>query len=235
MWANYQILDSISYSIGVPFPGPSRKFFSALSVVSIDFISFDCIFGSSNPYMGVYIWSSGVIVVSLINGVVYLARHLRIKLDFRWNGEEHKRLVREHTFAFLFLTYLLVPPITRMQLQAMNCIIVNGRLYMRSNTMVECTAPGYKAFRVLDTLFVIIYMTLPFIWCRLLYRKREKLNPSSSNLEEALELRSTFKGLEPLSFLFSPYMPRCIIVLYTFQYLMTATPSRPPLQLLRSV
>jgi hypothetical protein len=50
VWANYQIVQSVSWSLDVSFPVPFTQMLSLLSVFSFDFLSLECIFEDSNHF-----------------------------------------------------------------------------------------------------------------------------------------------------------------------------------------
>ena len=88
---------------------------AALSVFSFDFLSTDCY--TKNHLNAVIVWSVVPIFIILVNGFVFAVRHC---LD----ESRHAELVRFHMYAFLLVSYLVTPPVTFQQFQALKCIEV---------------------------------------------------------------------------------------------------------------
>ena len=123
------------------------------------------------------------------------------------SDERGKVLTRQHTFWLLMLSYLVLPPTTRKQFQSLDCEAVTDGSYLRVDTSVSCTSTRFKSFAVADGLFIFIYLSIPLLWLLMLCRNRERLNPKSDTLEEALEIRNQDVELKPLAFLFESYHP----------------------------
>ena len=85
---------------------------AALSVFSFDFLSTDCY--TKNHLNAVIVWSVVPIFIVLVNGFVFAVRHC---LD----ESRHAELVRFHMYAFLLVSYLVTPPVTFQQFQALKC------------------------------------------------------------------------------------------------------------------
>ena len=80
------------------------------------------------------------------------------------------------------------------------------------DTSIDCESSIYKSFRVVDGLFIFVYMSIPFVWLVLLARKHKRLavenDPASElDLQEHLAKRNSDPELQPLAFLFIVYQP----------------------------
>ena len=78
------------------------------------------------------------------------------------------------------------------------------------DTSVNCALPDYRAFRVVNGLFIWCYMSVPLSWFVLLFRLRGRLNPPTTSADAGLVLwmRDRDPTLAPVRFLFSVYQPR---------------------------
>lgn len=133
-FATYQIIQSVQWSVGIPFPSVFQAFLRILSLLSFDFLSPQCFTNSNSYYITTLIWSFGPIFLTLLNFLVFIARVF-------FNGEERKggepRLVREHFGFFLILSFVVLPPVSLKQFQALDCVPVAGANYVRVNTAVN--------------------------------------------------------------------------------------------------
>lgn len=91
--------------------------------------------------------------------------------------------------------------------QALDCIELAGRTYLRVDTSVSCDGSKYATFAALDATFITAYMAIPLLWLLLLWRRRKSLSPPTSDPGLALYLRSTDESLKQLRFLFQDYTP----------------------------
>ena len=67
------------------------------------------------------------------------------------------------------------------------------------------------SFCAVNGLFIFVYMSVPVVWLILLYRLRDRLNPSVSlSMDKGLALwiRNRDPKLKHARYLFSPYQPR---------------------------
>jgi len=65
-WANYQIVQSVSWSLDVSFPSPFKDMLSLLSFFSFDFLNPDCNFEESNHFTAVYLWTLAPIAFAVL-------------------------------------------------------------------------------------------------------------------------------------------------------------------------
>lgn len=208
IWGTYQIIESISWSLDVVFPYPYSKLMNGLSIFSFDFIPLDCLFKNSNHFTYVYIWSIVPILLVLFIFVTYLIRNNQTRGDVSL----HYKLVRQHSYAALLLSFVMLPPVSRVQLQALDCLSIANRLYLRVDTSISCETKSFSQFVLIDVLFIILYLSIPLVWVCLLYRVGDHLNPKSgatitrgSLIQRQIE--NDFE-LQPLKFLFYVYKPQ---------------------------
>ena len=92
----------------------------------------------------------------------------------------------------------------------MNCVTIAGGNYLRVDTSVVCTSPRYRTFRIVTTIFILCYMSVPLSWLLNLFRLRGRLNPPTTSADAGLVLwmRDRDPSLAPVHFLFSVYQPR---------------------------
>jgi len=206
-----QIIQSVTWNLDVRFPEPFLTMVNALSIFSFDFLSLECVRNDSNHFTSVLLWSITPIVVALFGLVVYVARDFAAsKASGRpfseWRGtEEHSRHVREHTYWFLLLTYVVLPPVSRKQFQALDCMAIAGHDYVRVDTSINCDSSEFQAFKAVNGLFIFIYLSIPVLWGALLWRKRDRLCEMTARAQKA---RETDSGLRPLRFLYACYEPK---------------------------
>jgi hypothetical protein len=113
VWGTYQIVQSVTWSLDVEFPAPFTTMMGGLSVFSLDFLSLECAFQKSDMFVSVYLWSAAPVVVAVLLGAVHALRR-------RWSSSSssHADLDRQHAYLYLLLSFLVVPVVTRKQLQA---------------------------------------------------------------------------------------------------------------------
>ena len=92
----------------------------------------------------------------------------------------------------------------------MNCVTIAGGNYLRVDTSVVCSSSRYRTFRIVNTVFILLYMSVPLSWLVLLFRLRGRLNPPTSSADAGLVLwmRDRDPTLAPVRFLFTVYQPR---------------------------
>jgi hypothetical protein len=198
-----QIVQSVSWTLDVSFPAPFSKMLGFMSFFSFDFISLECIIEGSTHFTKVLAWSLVPITIALLVILVHFTR-------MRVSGS--KVSTANLTFQLLLLGYLILPPVTLKQLQALDCVEVADKRYLRVDTSIDCDSQEFKSFLVVNSLFITAYLSTPLIWLALLLFKRESLNPSDqrtdgggSDKKLSLFLRDQDKGIRPLFFLVGPY------------------------------
>ena len=92
--------------------------------------------------------------------------------------------------------------------QALDCITVAGRRYVKVDTSLDCDSSESRFFRLLDGFFIAIYLGIPLLWLLLLCRRRAEMNPRTLDLRLKYYLRDRNVVLDPLRFLFDVYRPQ---------------------------
>ena len=203
MIITYQIVASVSVTLGVTFPAPFPLFLEALSIFSFDWISAECLTGSY--YTFVLFWSIGPIFLSLLVLLVFTLRACLAS-----DRAARKIIKREHLYVFIAITFLVLPTVTSHLFKALDCIDVNGANVLRVDTSIDCLSPRYTTFKVADVAFVALYLGVPTFWAVMLWRKRDRLNPKSGDVAKTLAEARTSGGTVPLLFLFEIYKPRLV-------------------------
>jgi hypothetical protein len=181
----------------VEFPSPFTEMMSALSVFSFDFLSFECFFPNSDYFLSVYLWAT--IPVALAIALVFVHA---VRLATRGGN------AAEVANRLLLLGFLSLPVVSLKLFQALDCVEVAERSYLRIDTSVVCDSQQYKSFALVDGLFIVIYMSMPLVWLALLQKNKGRLNPGSgTDKKHALFLRDSDQGLAHLRFLFAAYKP----------------------------
>jgi hypothetical protein len=121
--------------------------------------------------------------------------------------EKILKLQRRRAYYILLFTYLVLPSVSLKQFQALDCIIIADRSYLRIDTSISCDSTKFGTFAVFDACFIAIYMSLPLIWLVLLFNSRHRLNPPAYDSSLKQYIRDNDKSLGSLSFLFQPYRP----------------------------
>jgi hypothetical protein len=187
----------------VNFPAPFKQMLSLLSVFSFDFLAADCLVEGSNHFTSVYLWSAIPIAIGLLLVLVHFVRARRPGSTIS---------TADLTYQLLLLGYLVLPSVSLKQLQALDCVEVAGKRYVRIDTSVDCDSQDFRVFRFVDILFITAYLSIPLIWLALLLSRRDSLNPApttGSDNKLALFLRDQDEKLLPLRFLFNSYFPAC--------------------------
>ena len=208
LWSSYQIIQSCSWNLDVEFPPLFSSLINLLSVFSFDFLALECLQKNSNHFTSVALWSVIPAIMGLTIVLVYFAR----KYYYKKEHLDDSLLYQQHAWYFLMLTYLVLPPVSRKQLQALDCEAINESSYLRTDTSIDCESAEFKSFAALDFFFLAIYLSIPLVWSALLWRVRNRLNPPSKNYKDAkaaMAKRSQDIELKPLAFLFSVYKADC--------------------------
>ena len=224
-WSTYQIVQSITWNIEIALPKPFSTMENFLSLFSFDFLSPDCLTGGSSHSKSVYIWTALPVVLTVLNWVLYKLRRVLRNAEIGAPGgnvqaqilqaTSRRNLKRTHIYWFLMGTYLCVPSVTRAQFQAIDCLKLPGAgRYLRVDTSVNCETDAFTQFAVLDSIFLVVYISIPILWLSLLWRKRVRLmsyaNFASFRVQSNNMEKKNIDGLWTYSFLFSAYKPTCV-------------------------
>jgi hypothetical protein len=182
----------------------------ALSIFSLDFLALECLNlqGSWNVYYTTVItWCllPLVIAIGVILIGVFRCTKLVLVTDYKAAAS---RIVNQHVWVLLFLSYVVLPPVSNKQLQVFDCIdLESGESYLRSDTSIDCDSSGYSKFSSVVIMFILLYQLIPITWMFLLYKRRHSLNPPTSSDDKQLSLfiRDNDPSLASLKFLFKDY------------------------------
>jgi len=201
-YSTYQITSSVAWTSETEFPQPFAKMLQVMSIFSLDFLDLSCVQNAS-VFTTVIVWSLFPVALEVFCLILYFIRRARAHTRV-----ESKEILRQHSGFFFVMTYAVMPPICRHQFQVLDCINITGNDYLRSDTTVDCNSAGYNAFKILDVILILGWMSVPLIWLSILYRKRHRLNPSNAvDMSHALRLQRADKGLNASSFLWAVYQP----------------------------
>jgi hypothetical protein len=135
-----QIIQSVSWSLDVDFPSPFKEMLGALSFFSFDFLSFECLFQSSNQMTSVYIYSAAPLLVAAMLVSVHAIRG-------GFSADASSQSTASLTFRLMLLTYLVLPPCTLKQVrrdissalsckydvirsQLVSCLVLSSKLWI---------------------------------------------------------------------------------------------------------
>jgi len=144
----------------VDFPYPYSTFLWCLNnipLLTFDVLSFECYFEHSSYFYGVYIISLLPIVILAIIGFVAVARHL-IAPSVQANARD--------SFAALFLSSLMLPPVSRKLLSSLNCVYFphSNESLLSDDTSISCNSDSYARFKVFAVMILVIYLSVPLVW-----------------------------------------------------------------------
>lgn len=177
----------------------------------------------SNLIADVYLWTT-------LPTAIYLFIFSSFVLRARSPNADVVALKGQHSYYFLFVSYVSLPAVALKQFQvrpplvfasfiysfkliaprisqALDCIAIANGEYLRIDTSVDCRSTVYQTFRVVDAFFIAVYMTLPLTWLVALWRLRSHLVPEAISQDAGLVawMRDRDPELSPVRFLFSPY------------------------------
>jgi hypothetical protein len=178
---------------------------SLMSVFSLDVLSLECFQNQSGNrfFVTVYLWCCIPILFAFIIGLIGFFRVL-ISKDYL----SRTKVVNQHIWAFLLLTYLVLPPVAMKQLQSLDCIPFShdGSSYLRVDTGVNCESHNYLVFKSLVIIFFFIYQFIPILWMMLLFRHKKALHIEHGPHEDNLMAeRDANLELSHIKFLFKDY------------------------------
>lgn len=172
-----------------------------MTFFSFDFLSLECYFGQSNHLQNSLIYSAVPIAIAVVLCLIHSARRTIT------GGSVATSSI---TNQLLLLGYLVVPPVSLKLLQALDCVAIAKKTYLRIDTSVDCESEEYRTFRLYDGCLLSFYLAMPLVWLMLLTMNRERLNPipvTGSDKKHAMYLREADETLTSIRFLFSPYKP----------------------------
>lgn len=156
--------------------------------------------------------------LALLNVFIYWVRRLFVR-----SHQEHGSLSAQHFWAFAFISYIVLPPVSMVQFRGLNCISLSPvtNSFLREDTVVSCDTHEYAIFLILNGLLIVVYQSVPIVWLVALYRVSADLCPPTvrsgsfdpERMKAFLDARQENPGLQHINFLWSDYTPR----LYYFE------------------
>ena len=137
VWSNFQILSSIPDAMGVNFPEPAASFYAAISDITslspLNLVSAAC-FNSSFASYKVYVIATSFLFL-VVCVLIWDSYGVSVVLNRRAEEEDLRvknEVLTKHMWAFLFVTYLCYPGLSRIQFEALDCSVeVDGEWYLR--------------------------------------------------------------------------------------------------------
>ena len=203
----YQIIQTVAFGIEVQFPEPFKSALNGISWLSIDLDGVQCL--GWDVYDQVYFASWVPVVLVVLICAAGLVRVLHAK-----NAAKRARIKERTTWLVLFLSFFVLPPVSSVQLRALNCVKLSpakgeGFRVLRMDTAFDCDDPDHKRFEAIDGCIAAMYLGIPMVWLTILWRMKKHLMPLGSEASDAMVVRarSLDKALAPVSFLFASYRP----------------------------
>mmetsp|Transcript_31113 Transcript_31113/g.40023 ORF Transcript_31113/g.40023 Transcript_31113/m.40023 type:complete len:405 (-) Transcript_31113:1385-2599(-) len=176
LWVTSQIIVSSSLTLNIKFPSPFSNMLGFMSVFSFDFLSLECLYTKGNVYLRTaYVWCIVPIVIAsliILVGIGRIMTHCSLNYHLRDIGgtmTNQQDIINQHTWMLLFLSYVVLPPVSNKQLQIFDCLSLNsGETFLRADTSISCTSQEYLSFRSFIIFFVILYQMIPITWTLLI-------------------------------------------------------------------
>lgn len=117
-WVTYQIIMSTSVNLNVAYPYPFSDLLAALSFLTLDFVSMECAVSSGSLaqryFTAIFLWSTLPLAATAALALLGAARAALLA------GAARQRVVDQHTWLILLLSYLVLPPVVNRQFQALD-------------------------------------------------------------------------------------------------------------------
>jgi len=208
----YQIIQSVTLSMEVAYPKVFSVSLTWLNFLTLDTPGLEC--SGVGVYGRVYFASISPMVMAAITLVIAQIRIMQVKqqkLNMTNTKKGIDKINAQHAWFLLFLSYLVVPPVTGKQLKALDCFpfsATDGSQRLRLDTNIDCESDSHNQFIIVDCLLLLIYLSIPMIWLVLLYRQRDSLWPPGISDESIIiQRRRVESDLLVLRFLFDRYKP----------------------------
>lgn len=149
-----------------------------------------------------------MLLIVLLGGLRVVVESLGRFVEYRRDPSGRTATIREqHLNLLLLLSYLILPPVSKHQLQVFDRIQVSGHYYVRGDTSIDAQDQVYYTFRGIVLCFIGLYQLIPMTWAYLLYRNRHELNPAVASHDSrlAMYIRDNNPKLKSLRFLYGEY------------------------------
>jgi hypothetical protein len=70
------------------------------------------------------------------------------------------KLANQHIYFALLLSYLVLPSVSMIQFNALDCSKVGGHVVLTADTAIDCESNRYQGFFVLNLLIIFIYQSV---------------------------------------------------------------------------
>ena len=211
-------MQSVTWSLNIDYPQPFSGMAAWLSIFSFDFLSLECFTGKTDHYQSVLIYTvAPFIMLFAIFGTWGLRRSILYLSDSVIEHELADRLRTEHIYYALIVTYLVLPPVTLRQFQALDCTEYSGEYFIRIDTAISCEDTQFRRFSVLNILALAAYVSILPFWVVTMYKRRHRFNPRTRNLSVKYFVRDNDPSIAPFNFLFAPYRHEVSHFLVTIQ------------------
>ena len=199
-------MQSVTWSLNIDYPQPFSGMASWLSIFSFDFLSLECFSGRTDHYQSVGIYTVMPFFVLFAIVATWALRRFALCLRASIYIDERSALLRgSHIYYALILTYLVLPPVTLRQFQALDCAEYSGAKVLRVDTAISCEDSQFRTFSLMNIVAVAIYLSILPFWVVTMYSRRHRFNPPTPNLSVKYFVRDNDQSLAPFKFLFAPY------------------------------
>ena len=223
VWATYQIVASVEWSLNLTLPSPMSDFTRLFSLTLLNITSIlplECwmpyshfnhlIFSCIAPLL-----LSAVIALSCIVRRAHMFSHATKHSTTKEDDEQAAIILRRefdrHLYLFLLLTFVVLPTTSTTILRTFACqSFENGGEWLVADFSLECGTPVHQGHCLFAGLMTLVYpVGVPMLYFVLLFRVRSLINPAEGERSRGLTLRANDKRLSSLGFLFTYYEPSC--------------------------
>mmetsp|Transcript_30611 Transcript_30611/g.39462 ORF Transcript_30611/g.39462 Transcript_30611/m.39462 type:complete len:1348 (-) Transcript_30611:43-4086(-) len=165
----YQIIQSVTLSMEIVYPKVFAATLAWFSFLALDTPGLEC--NGFGVYGRVYFASLAPMALALF---IFVIGQLRIwdvnrlqrnnKLSNSTAKQQIDHIKSQHAWLLLFLSYLVLPPVTGKQLKALDCFPfsnTDGARLLRIDTSIDCHSMEYELFMLFDILLILVYMSIP--------------------------------------------------------------------------
>jgi hypothetical protein len=204
IYVTIQIIVSVSTNLDMSFPEPFNTLSSMLGILQLDFLSADCMEGSTFHTNVYFISSFPAFLIFLVILLYYIRKYWNMKYpDASFNLQE---VYDDHFKTFLLITFMFLPPVAMTQFRGLNCIYYkhNNDAYLKADSSIDCNSKAHQQFVIINAFLILIYQSIPIGYIILLVKNRNLLNPKT-NLDddnEKLRLRDSDVSISYFKFLF---------------------------------
>ena len=213
----HQVIDGVRWNLDVAgvLPKSLIDLSSTLSIFSLDIVPFKCVWYVEVDFIeDALLRAAFPTLFCFVNLVIFIVRRL-FALKALAPAERKSRaaaksamkpIKRQHWLVFLVITYLTIPPVTRVLFQSLDCISLSGNYFLRYDTLISCDSDSYMRSRALVLAVLLLYLSVPLAWVVILHRKRAHLQVIASEADVFVK-RKANKSVNHLWFLFGDYRP----------------------------